>query len=60
MKYQVTLTNGQSFQIRTDDFEFPQKATTALNNYNEPFINLGGCVVSSKTVDTILPIQEDK
>mgnify|MGYP003409783947 CR=1 FL=1 len=58
MKYQVTLHNGQSFQITVDSEDFSSILTEQLNSNTIYFINLGGCVVHKNAVLTVLPIHE--
>ena len=58
MEYQVTLHNGQGFNITVVDEKAIDTLTIQLNDRNTSFVNLGGCVVHKNTVATILPIKE--
>lgn len=59
MKYQVTLHNGQGFQITVPSAETVEELTAQLNDRNTSFVNLGGCIVHKNTVATVLPIEEN-
>lgn len=58
MEYQVTLHNGQGFNITVASEGAIDALTIQLNDRNTSFVNLGGCVVHKNTVATILPIKE--
>jgi len=58
MEYQVTLHNGQGFNITVEGKETIEALTTQLNDRATSFVNLGGCIVQKNTVATILPVKE--
>jgi len=60
MEYQVTLHNGQGFNITVASETAIDALTIQLNDRNTSFVNLGGCVVHKNTVATILPIKEQE
>jgi len=60
MEYQVTLHNGQGFNIKVEKTETIDVLTTQLNDRNTSFVNLGGCIVHKNTVATILPIKVEE
>ena len=60
MEYQVTLHNGQGFNITVASENAIDSLTVQLNDRNTSFVNLGGCVVHKNTVATILPIKEQE
>jgi len=60
MQYQVTLHNGQGFNITVASEKTIDELTIQLNDRNTSFVNLGGCVVHKNTVATILPIKEQE
>ena len=57
MEYQVTLHNGQGFNITVGDEKAIDALTILLNDRGTTFVNLGGCVVHKNTVATILPVK---
>ena len=57
MQYQVTLHNGQFFNITISGDNPAEKLTVDLNSRDTLFINLGGCIVQKNTVATILPVE---